>query len=98
MTISEFKIWLEGVMAFQDSNWKPTAKQWELIYQKIKELYDQPVHHQTQPQHNPRPLLEQQYQPQDQVVRIPQPVIPPLNHDPSLVAKLPAVPYVSAFE
>lgn len=40
MKVKEFKIWLEGVLAFQDDreNWKPTAKQWKAISQKIEEL------------------------------------------------------------
>lgn len=33
-------MWLEGVLAFQEDReaWKPTAKQWKTILQKIDEL------------------------------------------------------------
>lgn len=50
MKISEFKMWLDGVLAFNEDrdNWKPTAKQWAVIYQKIKQLEETPptVHQQ----------------------------------------------------
>jgi len=44
MRISEFKMWLDGVLAFNEDrdNWKPTAKQWAVIYQKIKQLEETP--------------------------------------------------------
>lgn len=44
MKISEFKMWLDGVLAFNEDrdNWKPTAKQWAVIYQKIKQLEESP--------------------------------------------------------
>jgi hypothetical protein len=40
MKVKEFKMWLEGVLAFQEDkeSWKPTAKQWKTILQKIEEL------------------------------------------------------------
>lgn len=105
MTVSEFKIWLEGVMAFQEANWKPTAKQWDLIFQKIKDLQDgvgnQILHQQHNQQRQPPPLLQEQINQQqhDQsVVRIPAPPKPKLDYDPSLVPKLSEGRYVSEFE
>lgn len=103
MTVSEFKIWLEGVMAFQEANWKPTAKQWDLIFQKIKELQDGGNRHQPQqPQQyvQQRPPLLQEHVPQyeQEIVRIPQPQMPKLDYDPSLVPKLPDGKYVSEFD
>lgn len=40
MKVKEFKMWLDGVLAFQEDKeaWKPTAKQWKTILQKIQEL------------------------------------------------------------
>lgn len=40
MKVKEFKMWLDGVLAFQEDkeNWKPTAKQWKTIFQKIEQL------------------------------------------------------------
>jgi len=100
MTVSEFKIWLEGVMAFQEANWKPTAKQWDLIFQKIKELQDGGARQTPVPQYvQQRQPLMQEHVPQfeQEVVRIPQPQMPPLDYDPSLVPKLHDGRYVSEF-
>jgi hypothetical protein len=43
MKVKEFKMWLEGVLAFQEDkeSWKPTAKQWKTILQKIQSLEDE---------------------------------------------------------
>lgn len=38
MTVKEFKLWLQGVMAFQGSEWKPSGKQWSVILEKINQL------------------------------------------------------------
>jgi hypothetical protein len=102
MTVSEFKIWLEGVMAFQEANWKPTAKQWDLIFQKIKDLQDGGRPQQFAQQHPApypqRPLLQEHPQYEQEVVRIPAPQIQPLDYDPSLVPKMGEGKYVSEFD
>jgi hypothetical protein len=43
MKVKEFKMWLEGVLAFQEDkeSWRPTAKQWKTILQKIESLDDE---------------------------------------------------------
>jgi hypothetical protein len=52
MKVKEFKMWLEGVLAFQEdkSTWKPTAKQWKTILEKIYQLEE--VEYAKPPQNN----------------------------------------------
>lgn len=55
MKVKEFKMWLDGVLAFQEDKeaWKPTAKQWKTILQKIQEL-EEGVYLPERGQVNPR--------------------------------------------
>jgi hypothetical protein len=38
ITVSEFKMWLDGFLAFQGDEWVPTKEQWDVIVEKINNL------------------------------------------------------------
>lgn len=62
MRVNEFKIWLEGVLAFQENKaeWRPTAKQWKMIYEKIISLDDSPVIYERVQQKQRNEIVPQQ--------------------------------------
>ena len=67
MTISEFKIWIKGIEAFQGDDWIPNKEQWELIKATI-DMIDETapeVEYATPPQ----PAHYQQPQVSQNVVR-----------------------------
>jgi hypothetical protein len=77
MKVNEFKIWLEGVLAFQENKteWKPTAKQWKMIYEKILSLEESVVYQNEKPRVNsPIPRLDYQ---SEETELLPSQLLPP---------------------
>lgn len=53
MSVSQFKVWIQGLTAFQDDNWVPNVHQWNLVKEMIENLNDTTVVHQGAVQHSP---------------------------------------------
>jgi hypothetical protein len=55
MSVSQFKMWIQGLSEFQDDDWVPNVNQWNLIRERIDLLDEEQhtvVHHQG-PQYTP---------------------------------------------
>jgi hypothetical protein len=88
ITIEEFKMWLEGLEAFQSQNWAPNLEQWKMIKSKIFSLSGS----KTLAAQEQRPVVAingprftQQPSPQQQTQRLhPQPKTP-VQNNPALI-------------